>query len=288
MKKVLLTLALAAFTFAANAQFVVTGNIGFNTNGGSVYGKMESTATGFTTIESKVPQNINNLFTFSPSVGYMLNDEMQVGLCFDLSISYRKTFSRGINNEAYTTPHLDAEAWTKVSQTNFTVAPYFRYYFMEAGNFNFFCQATVYWQINGRPHTHNFATKIDTDLPNGIIGNPGVDTSYVGTYINPLTYDQLNKHTETSMALGINIVPGVNYKFNDNFSADLYLDIVSVNFSHQWQKEYLDVTNTVAGVTITDKQTNRTRNNNFRFGADFDNLSINQILGFRLAFNYHF
>lgn len=273
MKKVLLTLALAAFTFAANAQFVVTGNIGFNTNGGSVYIK---TATGFTTIESKVPQNINNLFTFGPSVGYMLNDKMQVGLGFDLSISYRKTFSRGINNEAYTTPHLDAEAWTKVLQTNFTVAPYFRYYFMEAGNFNFFCQATVYWQINGRPH------KIDTDLPNGIIGNPGVDTSYVGTYINPPTYDQLNKHTETSMALGINIVPGVNYKFNDNFSADLYLDIVSVNFSHQWQN--LEVTNTVAGVTIN----RTTRNNNFRFGADFDNLSINQILGFRLAFNYHF
>lgn len=270
MKKVLLTLALAAFTFAANAQFVVTGNIGFNTNGGSVYDKEEYTATGFTTISStsKVPQNINNLFTFGPSVGYMLNDKMQVGLGFDLSISYRKTFSSGINND--TTPHLDAEAWTKVSQTYFTVAPYFRYYFMEAGNFNFFCQATVNWQINGRPHTH--------------IGNPGVDTSYVGTYINPLTYDQLNKHTETSMTLGINIVPGVNYKFNDNFSADLYLDIVSVNFRHQWQKEYLEFTN----VTITVKQTKRTRNNNFRFGADFDNLSINQILGFRLAFNYHF
>ena len=124
MKKVLLTLALAAFAFAANAQFVVSGQLGFNTNGGSTYTKTEVGVTN----ETKIPNNILNTITFAPSFGYMLNDNMQVGLSFGLGYRYTKTFNTVPPiGEAYTTPNLNAENWTSVSQMNFNIAPYFRY-----------------------------------------------------------------------------------------------------------------------------------------------------------------
>ena len=290
MKKVLLTLTLAAFAFAANAQFVVTGNASFNTNGGSTWNKDETSVTGVNNFESKVPQNIRNVIEFGPSIGYMLSDKMQVGLGFNITYDYRKTFYQ---TPAYEVPNLDAEDWNKVSRTNFTIAPYFRYYFMEAGNFNFFCQATAYWTINGRPHTHRYATKINADATYGVAARDAVDTTYVGTFVNPVgtmgEKVEVKKHTETDMTLGIRIVPGVSYKFNEKFSADLYFEMVSVQFSHNWQKEYLETGHTPAvGTAWTESHTDRTRNNTFTFGANFDDLSINQFLNFRLAFNYHF
>ncbi len=286
MKKVLLTLALAAFAFAANAQFVVSGQLGFNTNGGSTYNKNEAVATN----EIKVPNNINNTLTFAPSFGYMLSDNMQVGLSFGLGYNYTKNFNTVAPwNEAYTTPNLEAENWTSTSQFNFNIAPYFRYYFAETGNFKFFCEASIFWRINGTPSTHLFATKIDADASAGVIGRPAVDTTYRGTYYGVLpTGTTIDKHTVTDMALGISVVPGVNYKINDNFSADLYLNFLALGFTHSWQKEYLEASTTTPAGTVTVKDTDRTRNNQFNFGANFSNLSLNDFLGFRLGFNYHF
>jgi long-subunit fatty acid transport protein len=285
MKKVLLTLALAAFAFAANAQFVVSGQLGFNTNGGSTYTKTEVGVTN----ETKIPNNILNTITFAPSFGYMLNDNMQVGLSFGLGYRYTKTFNTVPPiGEAYTTPNLNAENWTSVSQMNFNIAPYFRYYFAEAANFKFFCEASIFWTINGRPTTHLFATKIDADPASAVVGRPAVDTTYRGTYVAPAANTTINKHTETDMALGINIVPGVNYKFNDHFSADLYLNLVAINFTHSWQKEYLETTTNTPAGTLNAKFNDRARSNSFNFGANFNNLSINDFLNFRLGINYHF
>lgn len=286
MKKVLLTLALAAFAFAANAQFVVSGQFGFNTNGGSRYIKNEAVATN----ETKIPNNIINTLTFAPSFGYMLSDNMQVGLGFGLGYTYTKNFNTVAPvGEAYTTPNLNAENWTSTSQLNFNIAPYFRYYFAEAGNFKLFCEASIYWRINGAPSTRMFATKIDADAAAGVIGRPAVDTTFIGTYYGVLPANTtVNKHTMTDMSLGITVLPGVNYKINDNFSADLYLEFCRVSFIHSWQKEYIEYSTTTPAGTVTTKDTDRTRDNQFNFGANFNNLTLNNFLGFRLGINYHF
>jgi opacity protein-like surface antigen len=286
MKKVLLTLALAAFAFAANAQFVVSGQLGFNTNGGSTYNKNEAVVTN----ETKIPNDILNTLTFAPSFGYMLSDNMQVGLGFGLGYTYTKNFNTVAPwNEAYTTPNLDAENWTSTSQLNFNIAPYFRYYFAEAGNFKFFCEASIFWRINGTPSHHRFATKIDANAAAGVVGRDAVDTTYIGTYYGVLpTGTTIDKHTITDMALGITVLPGVNYKFNDNFSADLYIDFLRVNFTHSWQKEYAETTTTTPAGNVTAKDTYRYRDNRFNFGVNFNNHTINDILGFRFGINYHF
>ena len=286
MKKVLLTLAMAAFAFAANAQFVVSGQLGFNTNGGSTYNKNEAVATN----ETKTPNNIVNTLSFAPSFGYMLSDNMQVGLGFGLGYTYTKNFNTVAPwGEAYTTPNLDAENWTSTSQLNFNIAPYFRYYFAEAGDFKFFCEASISWRINGAPSTRFFATKINADATAGVVGRDAVDTTFIGTYYGVLpTGTTIDKHTITDMALGISVVPGVNYKINDNFSADLYLEFIRASFIHSWQKEYIEYSTTTPAGTVTTKNTDRTRDNQFNFGANFNNLTLNDFLGFRLGINYHF
>lgn len=290
MKKVLLTLTMAAFAFAANAQFVVSGSASFNTNGGSVYSKTEAVATN----ETKIPNNIFNTLSFDPSFGYMLSDNMQVGLGFGLGYTYTKNFNTVAPwNEAYTTPNLDAENWTSTSQLNFKIAPYFRYYFAETGNFKLFCEASISWSINGAPSTRFFATKINADAAAGVVGRDAVDTTFIGAYYGVLpTGTTIDKHTITDMALGISVVPGVNYKINDNFSVDLYLEFIRASFIHSWQKEYIEYSTTTPAGTVTTKNTDRTRDNQFEFGAFKDltlnDLTLNDFLGFRLGFNYHF
>lgn len=274
MKKVLLTLALAAFAFAANAQFVVSGSFGFSTNGGSTWGK--NTVAGVTA-ESTLPADINTAINFGPSFGYMLNDNMQVGLSLDLGFNYTKEFDAVFPGAGAYTPAFDkAEDWLVTKQFIFGIAPYFRYYFMQAGNFNFFCEAQLGLIINGNPKFHAFATEIT-----GV--HPAVDTTYSIAYIAPMPGTTV-KQTMSSGAIAFTITPGVNYKFNDNFSADLYLELLGLGFTHSWVKTKTETS--TAAATVSNEA--RVRTNNFRFFGNFDNQTINNVLGFRVALNYHF
>ena len=297
MKKVLLTLALAAFAFAANAQFVVSGQLGFSTNGGKT---SETTTLGTTTENSTMPADVNTNIYFRPSIGYMLNEKMQIGLGLGLNYNYEKTYNTVWNvvtnvdpatsplgriGQAYG-PYTDkAEDWVTKSSFDFTIAPYFRYYLMEAGNFNFFCEASVALTFNGRPHYHLFATKIDADPTHLVAGTArAFDTTYVGDWGGVAVANTNSESWTKSGSIAVNIVPGVNYKFNERISADLYLDLLNVNFTHRWSNESYDRSTTA---TTNTGKTN-TSSNSFNFGANFNSLSLNRFLAFRLGFNYHF
>lgn len=288
---------MAAFAFAANAQFVVSGQLEFSTDGG----KTNSNSTlGSTTTKATMPADVSTLISFKPTIGYMLNDKMQVGLGIGLTYNYEKTYNtvwNVVTNTPYVPawgnqmgqaygPYTDkAEDWVTETSFDFTIAPYFRYYVMEAGNFNFFCEASVGLTINGRPHTHLFATKIDADPANGVAGTArAFDTTYVGDWNGIAVANSKSESWTKKGSIAVNIVPGVNYKFNENFSADLYLDLLSVNFTHSWENYSEDFS--------TSATTNTTKinesSNNFYFGANFNNLTLNRFLGFRLGINYHF
>lgn len=274
MKKVLLTLALAAFAFAANAQLIVTGQLGFSNNGGSTYNK---TVLGGTTTEATRPADIYTTITFMPAVGYKLSDKMQVGVGLGLTYNYSKEFDVVNPGFAYTAAYDKAEDWLTTSSLDFSIAPYFRYYLMEMGNFNFFCEAAISLSFNGNPAFHAFSTKID-----GI--HDAVDTTYAIAYHGPAVAGTTFKETQSSGSLAVSVVPGVNYKFNEKLSADLYLNVIGLGFTHTWTKNH---TETVAG-GVTNSTDTRVRNNRFNFFGNFSNQSINNFLGFRLALNYHF
>lgn len=247
MKKVLLTLALACFAMAANAQFILGGQLGFNTNGGTYTQENANPVWD-------APNNKAMNFTIAPTISYVLNDNMQVGL----SLLYATGSTTNFMQAAYA---LNQEAWTKTSNTMFAVSPYFRYYFAQAGKFNFFCEAALTFGVSPRNKHHDFS-----NAPAPL----GFDNSYDGN---------------TSMSfLSLSITPGVNYKFNDKWSADCYIDLAGLAFTHSSVKTYAGF-----GATNPDELISTDVTNTFGLNVDASAQTLNAHLGnFRIGFNYHF
>lgn len=254
MKKVLLTIACVAFAFAANAQWVVSGNLGFTSNGGhqeinNVLGTVSNNyvVPGYLTTKSHSLEIV-------PSIGYKFNDNMQAGLKF--GIVYNK--NTNFNALAYA---ADKEDYTSVSGTSFEIAPYFRYYFAQAGKFNFFAEATV--DLGFMPHskTHFFDN------------------------FGPVAIDTVVESNTKYMAFGISIVPGVNYQLNDHFSIDCYIDLLSLNYQMTKATTFVDLTTPAATAS---NETIDVRND-FYFGAMGLPQTVNSHLAlFRLGLNYAF
>lgn len=277
MKKVLLTLALAAFAFAANAQFVIGGQISYNTEGGN---ELTSTYVGATstTTNLNMPgvqnagfyENTSDLIIL-PKIGYQLNDNMQVGA--KLGVIWSKDVDyTNFYNEYTNIP--DFEGWEKTTGMDVMIAPYFRYNLMEMGNFTLFCEATLGFRFGLNPTVHQFNV----------------------AYTDPITglpVDAVDKDVDwiknTSTTISLDIVPGLNYKFNDNLSADLYLNVAALAFSHRTDKNFIDL-NVLYGMpegspTWTAETTNT--ENTFGLRANMNNdYTLNNI--FTIGFNYHF
>ncbi|MBP5327904.1 MAG: hypothetical protein J6Y98_08345 [Bacteroidales bacterium] len=250
MKKVLLTLAFAGLAIAANAQFVISGQFGFNTNGGNTH--YEAIAPMTATVD--VPANKTMDFTFAPSVGYMLNDNMQVGVGLFYSMQSTTNYTAAPYFANY-------EAWNLDKQSFFGIAPYFRYYFAEAGNFNFFCQAELAFAMMPKTHFH-----------------------YVNTTPAPTGYDDEGDGNVTANVISLSITPGVNYKFNDNWSADCYIDLAGLAFTHTTMKTYAGF-----GATNPDELISTDVNNTFGLNVNADPQTLNAHFGnFRLGVNFHF
>lgn len=250
MKKALFTLALAAFAFAANAQFIIGGELGFYTTGGTnSFEKYGATAA------YDVPNMKTTGFTFAPTISYVLNEKMQAGLSFDYTFS---------TNTVYTAAAYAAskEAYTKTNRSMFTIAPYFRYYFANAGKFNFFCEAELGFGISPRTSSHNYDNTV----------TPVVDQDVPGT-------------TSTTR-LALSVVPGVNYRINEHFSADLYIDLARIGFTHTSTKTYGAMVN---AAWDEDFLVNTDKNNYFGLTANATAQDFTTHFGnFRLGFNYHF
>ena len=217
MRKILLTLALAAFAFTANAQFVVGGKIDFNHRTGI----HADDYAGFSTTNTNI--------SITPKVGYQLADNMQVGAKLGWEYTYTRAYAGA------------DDTYTSDPQSAIVFAPYFRYNFATWKKFNLFCEATLNFTMGLEHTTHTFVAGNETTVKNG----------------------------DNYIALGINVVPGLNYAFSKNFSMDLYVNLASIGWqmmdgdgwgSHEWN-----------------------------FGADATAQSLNAHLNnFAIGFNYHF
>ena len=260
MKKVLLTLTLVAFAFAANAQFVVGGQLGYSNNGGNTN---NVNVAGATTTEWDVPANVWSNLTIMPKIGYNLNDKMQVGVSFGLTSTYNRTYN-AIYGAAYTPADPAAEDWQATADMGFTFAPYFRYNLLTFGDkLTLFCEAQLGLTFNGKTKYTDHATAV------GIF--PAVDTAYKGN--------------TKSNVVEITVTPGLNYKINDKFSADLYIDLLGIGYAHRTVNTFVDLS--AGGVTNTTEITRTS--GGFYFNADANAQTLAAHLGnFRLGFNYHF
>ena len=138
MKKIILSAIVAVCAISANAQVWAGGKLGFNVTSGDLYPETETQ------------------FTIAPEIGYTINDKLDVAVALDLSlIKNSLTLS-----ELYGVPtNKDCNA------TEFSVEPYARYTFAEAGIAKFFVDgyvgfgsykpkgvdATTTWKFGVRP-----------------------------------------------------------------------------------------------------------------------------------------
>ena len=254
-------LAFAGLAMVANAQFVVGGSLGFATNNGDI----NYTGVAPTTNDFSVPTNtsMTNYMNYSilPKIGYQLNDKMQVGLSFGIEGGSYKDYSmwRG----QYMT-YNDFEGWVKTSYKGFAVAPYFRYNLMEIKGFTLFCEAQLSLYFGARNKIHEYNTAIDDQ------------TNFYTLPANDVTRDGNFK----TNSLRLSVVPGLNYKISENFSADLYIDLLRLSYDRITNIQY---DNYVAGDKFVE------HDNTFRFGANMNAQTLTNHLGnFRLGFNYHF
>ena len=206
MKKVFLTLTLAAFALAANAQIIVGGNLGIN---GSSNKSVNTNSFGGTTTTTEVTGPKSMDFYIAPKIGYQINEKMSAGIILG--------FSSESTTRTLTTP-WDASLWgatnydgtMKLSTSYITFKPYFRYNVAEMNNLTFFCEASI-------PVTIKNADKLVVDESGDVAGSHKTAT----------TTGLDDKYT----SFGLDVTPGFNYALNDHLSLDLYLNAINLGFN---------------------------------------------------------
>lgn len=142
MKKVLLTLALAAFAFTANAQWVIGGNIGID--------HTNNHANDYT-----IGSTSGTDFSIMPKIGYWLNDDMQVGAQLGYNYNY---------NRNYTNPAGNVDDYTSNTGSAIVFAPYLRYNVAKWNNFTVFCEGQLRLTLGLESHNYNSVTGNTLDL----------------------------------------------------------------------------------------------------------------------------
>ena len=254
MKKILLSIVLAAFAFAANAQFVIGGQVTLNTNGGSTWNR---SIRGTTPNEYTIPDDINTNFVLAPKFGYNLNEKMHIGITLGFTSTVQKEYS------PYTPYYINYkgfEGWDKTTTNGFYVAPYFRYTFMTYNKLSFFAEAQLAYTMTPKGKVQHYNTAVS-----GVIER----------------HDETVDGTITTNSLSIAAVPGVNYRFSNHFSADLYIDLLGLSFVNRTTH----YRNSTVGMLDEWKSTD----NIFNCVASFSTERLADHLNlFRLGFNYHF
>ena len=210
MKKVLLTLAVTCFAFAANAQLVIGGNLGFGmSNGTNTFTSAIVTPATTTTTTTDLPKTVN--FYIMPKIGFNINEKMSAGII----LGYSSTSTTTINKYPdYTLVPLgtDIVRTTKVSTSEINVTPYFRYNVTTLNNFTFFCEAAVPIAISPAQKTHYELT----------YNEAGAAKSETGDLEGA-------KYT----SFGVTVTPGLNYALNDHLNMDIYFNAIGLGFNHR-------------------------------------------------------
>lgn len=184
MKKVFLTLSLVAAAFFCQAQLFVGGDLGFSTKGGSLSGK-----EGNTSISIDRPKTTT--FEIMPTIGFMFNENMGVGLDF----GYR------IENEKTTEEYDDAEIELKAGVNGWSVAPYFRYVFGQFDRVSLYADARINFG-GGKQKYEEMEGNVKVSIDGDKVSN-----------------------------FGFNIVPGINFMISDNIALNAKLNLISLGYN---------------------------------------------------------
>ena len=229
MKKILLTIGLIAFVGMANAQFVVSAQLG----GSYAFGSStpDSTYTGasmFTGNDTTYAVPTDTLTHDNPlyatagfKFGYQIG-RLQMGLAASFAWSrLRSDMSASefnlnrilpVHNNPLNpgAPNTDYEGWYVQRRSSFTISPYLRYEIIQLGDVAFFLELTGYYTRTFQPVRHDFVDWYCYEMHNTI------DTTY--------------HILDSASSLGAKITPGLSWQLSPHCYIDLYLDVLAFTF----------------------------------------------------------
>ncbi|MBQ3983636.1 MAG: hypothetical protein II633_07670 [Bacteroidales bacterium] len=240
MKKIILIITLMTLAATANAQFVVSAQLGGSYSLGSTmpsatfYGHTPSGADSIAPIPMDTLNHQNPLgLTLGFKFGYQTG-RLQFGIAASYSFSHLYSdmmpseFNQNHILPEYrnplkpTNPNVDYEGWFTQHQSSFMVAPYVRFEAIQVGDVAFFLEFNAYYSHVFQPIRHDFADWYCFDMHHTI------DTTY---------------HVQdSSHSLGAKIIPGLSWQLSPNCFIDLYFDVLAISFDmtvHQ-NKEIID------------------------------------------------
>ncbi|MBQ6069243.1 MAG: hypothetical protein IJK84_07040 [Bacteroidales bacterium] len=221
MKKIVLTLALAVFAFAANAQLVVSANIGGSMTSGTVNTYRHVTIVLDSTSNVDVPMEKYTNFTGGLKIGYKFgNAQAGIAASYNMyTIDNQKLDPTIIpiigtyEGTNYGIAAVTSMGGMSTKGSSITVAPYFRYDVIKAGDVAIFAELDLFFSRSNSPTIHAWETNV----------NPIVNFS--------LELDSTFTRPMVSTTLGASVVPGLSWQLSKNCGIDLYLDFLSLAYS---------------------------------------------------------
>lgn len=278
MKKILLSLALAVFAFAANAQLVVSANIGGTMTSGNLQVKshvtepVDSLAGPVTT-----PLDKETGFTGGLKIGYKFG-RCQAGI----SGSYNMYSTTTVNLDPNLVPVMPAAAGMMTTGTvvtkgsSYTIAPYFRYDIIQTGDVSIFAELSGCY------------TKMNDPIVNATLHYASIIPT------RPIEMDTVisSPHPLNSTTIAVRVTPGLSWQLSKHCGIDLYLDFLSLAYA-KTNTQRIDPTYTFdyATLKVTMEQTEIVTEES-RFGGAVTGTPLLTELGennwVRVGFNFTF
>lgn len=220
MKKLALTLALAVIAFAANAQLVISANIGGSMTSGNVNTYKRITIVTDSTANFDTPMEASTSFTGGLKIGYKFkNAQAGIAGSYNMSTVENQPLDPTIipiigvyNGVAYGLPTVMTTGQMSTKTTSFTIAPYFRYDIIKAGDVSIFAELDLFY-------TRTMNPTISAWMSN--VGPLNFELNMDSTFSRPMT----------TVSLGVNVVPGLSWQLGKYCGIDLYLDFLSLAYS---------------------------------------------------------
>lgn len=233
MKKIILTFALAIFALAANAQLVISANIGGSSTSGTT--SVRTVQVGGQEFDNTVitPNEGSTSFSGGLKIGYQFG-RFQAGI----AASYN---TATLNNQPLdptivpimqnSVPTITTTGSMIIKNTAITVAPYFRYDIIKAGDVALFAELSILYSKGLSPSC--YAEVHDTML----MGGYSHDTAAYFPHPMDIT------------TIGVNLTPGLSWQLSKHCGIDLYLDFLALAYTQTTTiRTDFDYTFTMAGV----------------------------------------
>lgn len=186
MKKIMMTLAAVAVAATMNAQVYVGGALGL----------------GF---ENKLTDNDGNdatgmTFQIKPELGYNLDEKSSVGIVLGFGVT--NNTNEMLNQNDTFAKILAGDRKTDKSAIQFTVAPYYRYKFVQFGNVDLFIDAQVGFSYTKYDEWNN--TTFGVGVRPGVAYNANDKISFVAKLGNGLFFESSkNKDQDAKSKFGL-------------------------------------------------------------------------------------